>query len=460
MEAPSLEVLRATLVIARANRWPPAEISELERAIKEKSNGHGEHQLPDPMGGHEFLNQVDVEPEWIVPGLIPEKSLGMLAGPPGSAKTFAAIRAAADATQATHQVLLVEEECSGWDMRRRLRAAGADPMFFSVLHQKGVRIDAPEWVEHLQRHLEGVALCILDPLSNLHGLDDREQDAMVALWAILANLQRSSGAAIMVVHHTVKTSWVGDVPQLADIRGSSIIAGRLDWAYVLKPLVTTDKDEQPEEELQAVQETTLFEQHCVKMRGWAAPKPRVAELHNVCINGSQDMVPTLLWKDTSPKQAKRKHRQSTLRVRVLEACRQYDCESANAIWKAMGTNRTETMATIAELRRTGELVQDETTRIFRPSKVVVGFTGTASTNTGTGTTEVEGVVPGTVPPRGGTRYPPTSESREESETVPVVSGTTCCLSKGCSQPQAGPGIPWCLEHWNEQKKRFTAKGDA
>jgi hypothetical protein len=433
------------------------EIAKLQEAIKAKSNGHEGKQLPEPMGGWDFLSQVDIEPEWIVKGLIPEKSLGMLAGPPGSAKTFAAIRCAADATQAGHETLIVEEECSGWDMRRRLRAAGADPTLFRVLHQQGVRIDTPEWVEHLKRHLEGIALCILDPLSNLHGLDDREQDAMIALWAILADLQRSSGTALMVVHHTVKTSWVGDTPQLADIRGSSVIAGRLDWAYVLKPLITAAKEEAPEEELQAVLETKLFEQHCVKMRGWAAPAPRVAELRNVVINGAHDEVPTLAWQDFTPKQAKRKHRQHSLRVRVLEVCKAQDCDSANAIWKAMGTNRNDTLAMVAELKRSGELVLDATTRFYRPSDVVVSIAGTGP---GIGTTKGQGVGVVPTPYRGGTTHTTPPEYIENEVVVPDQVGTTHCLTKGCVQPRASATNAWCEEHWAEQLARYSGEGKA
>ena len=193
------------------------------------------------------------------------------------------------------------------------------------------RIDAPEWVEHLKRHLDGVKLAILDPLSNLHGLDDREQNAMVAIWSILGELQRNSGCTLLVVHHTVKTSWVGEVPQLADIRGSSVIAGRLDWAYVLKPLILKEKSEELEEELHAAQEARLFELHCVKMRGWAQPPPRVAELQNAVLPGNHEVVPALVWQDGTPKQAKRKQRDSQLRARVLTTCRVNDCESANAI---------------------------------------------------------------------------------------------------------------------------------
>ena len=266
----------------------------------------GSTTLPEPVGGHAFLDQVDVEPEWIVPGLIPENTLGMLAGPPGSAKTFAVMRFLAEATKAGHYSHLLEEECSGWDLRRRLRAAEVDPMFLWVLHQQGARIDAPEWIEHLKRHLEGVKLAVLDPLSNLHGLDDREQDAMVAIWSILGELQRNSGTTLLVVHHTVKTSWVGDTPQLADIRGSSVIAGRLDWAYVLKPLILKERAEEPEDELQAVQEANLFELHCVKMRGWQQPKARVAELQEM----GPERIPALVWQDASPKQVRRGQRDS------------------------------------------------------------------------------------------------------------------------------------------------------
>ena len=402
----------------------------------------GSTTLPEPVGGHAFLDQVDVEPEWIVPGLIPENTLGMLAGPPGSAKTFAVMRFLAEATKAGHYSHLLEEECSGWDLRRRLRAAEVDPMFLWVLHQQGARIDAPEWIEHLKRHLEGVKLAVLDPLSNLHGLDDREQDAMVAIWSILGELQRNSGTTILVVHHTVKTSWVGDTPQLADIRGSSVIAGRLDWAYVLKPLILKERAEEPEDELQAVQEANLFELHCVKMRGWQQPKARVAELQEM----GPERIPALVWQDATPKQVRRGQRDTAIRQRILTVCSGGECASANDILKATGTQRQATLLLIKQMKASGELVLDSATRLYKP-RDEVGGSGRFRVVPGTSGVGLGGVVPdslGKEPPKTGT-----SETEEEGVLVPVETGTTTplgCIWPGCSAPRHEV-LAWCVTHW-------------
>jgi hypothetical protein len=403
--------------------------------------------LPEPIGGHAFLEQVDIEPEWIVPGLIPEGTLGMLAGPPGSAKTFAVMRFLADATHAGHDSLLLEEECSGWDLRRRLRAAKVEPTAFRVLHQQGARLDDPIWVEHLKRQLEGVKLAILDPLSNLHGLDDREQNAMVAIWGILGDLQRSSGATLLVVHHTVKTSWVGDTPQLADIRGSSVIAGRLDWAYVLKPLVLKERTEEPEEELQAVQEASLFELHCVKMRGWSQPKARVAELQDIEVGPEKS--PALVWADASPKQVRRGQRKAALRQRILAVCRNGDCDSANAILKACGTQRQATLSLIRQMKEAKEIAIDPVTRLYKPQVDGTG-SGRFRVVPGTGGDGLGGVVPN---PLGG--EPPRTtpqETIEKEDEFPVPTGTSTtpqvlsCIWAQCAEPRH-QDLAWCVKHW-------------
>lgn len=403
----------------------------------------GPEGLPDPIGGHAFLEQVDVEPEWIVPGLIPENSLGMLAGPPGSAKTFAVMRFLAEATRASHDSLLVEEECSGWDLRRRLRAAEVEPLNLRILHQQGARIDAPEWVEHLKRHLDGVRLAVLDPLSNLHGLDDREQNAMVAIWSILGELQRNSGCTLLVVHHTVKTSWVGDTPQLADIRGSSVIAGRLDWAYVLKPLILKERTEEPEEELHAVQEASLFELHCVKMRGWSPPKPRVAELQEM----GAEKIPALVWQDASPKQVRRGQKEAALKQRILAVCRMGDCDSANAILKATGTQRQATLQLIRQMKDAGELVLDPVTRLYKPPSDGTG-SGRFRVVPGTSPGSTEKVVP---TPLGGEPLSTSADDSPGKEVVfPVEAGTSTaplsCIWPECPEPRH-QDLAWCVKHW-------------
>ena len=409
----------------------------------------GFHELPEPLGGYAFLEKVHIEPEWIVPGLIPENTLGMLAGPPGSAKTFAVMRFLAEATQASRDCLLLEEECSGWDLQRRLKAVDIAPVNLRILHQAGARIDDAEWIEHLKRHMEGTDLVVLDPLSNLHGLDDREQDAMVTIWGILGDLQRNSGATLLVVHHTVKTSWVGDVPQLADIRGSSIIAGRLDWAYVLKPLILKERTEEPEDELQAVQEAKLFELHCVKMRGWSPPKPRVAELLGV--KSKEETIPALVWQDASPKQVRRGQRDAALRTRIVAVCRSGELDSANAILKAAGTQRQATLLLIKQMRDSGDLVRDPLSKCYKPKSDVDGSSrfrvvpGTSGEGLGR-------VVPN---PQGGEPPKPPPEETTQSEavvSVPTGTGTTTCLWVGCSEQRHGD-VAWCVTHWEQKLGR-------
>jgi hypothetical protein len=353
----------------------------------------------------------------------------------------------------------VEEECSGWDLQRRLKAAGIVPLNLRVLHQAGARIDSQDWVDHLKRHMEGSKLVIMDPLSNLHGLDDREQSAMVTIWGVLGDLQRNSGCTLLVVHHTVKTSWVGDVPQLADIRGSSVIAGRLDWAYVLKPLILKERTEEPDEELQAVQDAKLFELHCVKMRGWAAAKPRVAELLDVKMGGSDESVPALIWQDATPKQVRRGQRETALRVRILAVCRNNECESANAIWKAAGTGRSDTLRLIKEMKASGELVVDSFTRLYKPQDSGSG-TSRFRVVPSTRVVGVDEVVP--TPLRGGTTRTTVSETVEKEEVVPDETGTSptlkelSCIWANCVEPRSG-GLAWCVKHWEGMTK--PANGD-
>jgi KaiC/GvpD/RAD55 family RecA-like ATPase len=303
----------------------------------------------------------------VVEGLVPEDSLGILAGPPGGAKTFAALRLLADASTAGHVGLLVEEECSAWDLKRRFRAAGGDFSRLRVLHQRGVRLDAPEWFERLERASFGCALVVLDPLANLHGLDDREQDDMATLFGLLSKLQRAARTALTVVHHTGKVAWGPDVPRLADIRGSSVIAGRLDWAYVLKPLVTRRANEEEEEEA-AAERATRFEVHCVKMRSFQAPRPRVGVLETSLDADGAPAGAMLRWEAGSVRQARTAARTATVEAKVLAFCAKHEATSTKGVWEAMGGRKVDVMHSVRDLLARGLLTHDAF-NVIRPVSV-------------------------------------------------------------------------------------------
>jgi hypothetical protein len=178
-------------------------------------------------------------PAWLVEGLWIEEGVGMIAGPPKSAKTWLAIDLAISVASGTpclgrfqvpepRRVLLYAAEDGAAIVRQRIEAICAHrgvpieriPLF--VITADSIRLDTPTDQARLARTVEGVQppLLILDPLVRVYGsIDENFVGDVSALLAYLRSLQRASGCAIALVHHARKNGPTSSPGQT--LRGSS-----------------------------------------------------------------------------------------------------------------------------------------------------------------------------------------------------------------------------------------------
>lgn len=206
----------------------------------------------EPVTVAEFLSATPDPPDDLVEGLLGPGELGVLAAEPKLGKTWFAIQlgiaVASGSGLAAHwavpkpaRTLLVVEEGRPGDLRDRLRqllpdSAAADLGLF-VLAFDGIRLDLPDHVAELIRHIKalGIGLVILDPLYRMHQQD--ENDA-VAMRPVISALRRvaDTGAAVLLVHHLRKPARdarSNGGASGADLRGTGALHAAYDTGILL-----------------------------------------------------------------------------------------------------------------------------------------------------------------------------------------------------------------------------------
>jgi hypothetical protein len=188
--------------------------------------------------------------KWLVRDLWLDQGVGIIGGEPKSYKSFAAAQLATCVASgkpmfsryevAQGRVLMFNAEDRPTMTRNRVAqmARALDVDFASLdLHLIDVpalRLDDAEQVERLSRTVAYLrpALLILDPMRDLHGLDENDAQIVSALLAPLRILQRAYACAVLLVHHMAK---VTESPRRAGqrLRGSSALHGWVDSALYL-----------------------------------------------------------------------------------------------------------------------------------------------------------------------------------------------------------------------------------
>ena len=327
---PTPDVLRATLTIAQAERWPAAEIQVLRRAIRESLNGQG---LPLPEPASAFLEREYPPPTWLVENLIPSNTIGAIAGPSFSGKTLVAIHATALATQRGHRVTYVLEEGTAQDFKARLQAARVAPEFLQLMFQAGARIDSPEWVEHWKDVLSGQDIAFFDTFSDVTAVDQLDPKGMLAIFKAVRSIRIATGCTIVLLMHSPKAVFKGDTaPSLADVFGSVVAVNHMDFVH----LIRTMKDD--DEEVAGAVEV-----HCRKLRsaGSAPPGPRTGEIVEHELDGGTT-VSFRFTEGVSPKEAKLVARTEKVRSQVLAYIAEHRVSSANAVVEGLG-GKTQTV---------------------------------------------------------------------------------------------------------------------
>jgi hypothetical protein len=179
---------------------------------------------------------------WIIDGLLSAGSVALVVGAPGSAKTYSLLDAAVCVAQgapwltcATRQapVLVVDEESGPRRMARRLgdvlrgHSAGPEtPVFYTSLARFDLRKagDLAALADAVDE--TGARLVIVDALvDTMPGGDENAVADVHPVFMALRGIAETTGAAIVVIHHTNKAG---------GYRGSSAMHGAVDVMILVK----------------------------------------------------------------------------------------------------------------------------------------------------------------------------------------------------------------------------------
>ena len=171
-------------------------------------------------------------PKILVAPYIAANSIILVQGAPGSGKTFFLMYLALQASLPGRRTLLVLEEGARFAIGERFAKVVREPRAFDrvllVALHRGFRLDDRQAVERLAAELAegGFELLLLDPFSDMHGIDENDQRAMAAIRDNLKLLARV--VAVVLVVHTRKEAWKRSGNSIADARGSGVLAGAAD----------------------------------------------------------------------------------------------------------------------------------------------------------------------------------------------------------------------------------------
>jgi len=169
-------------------------------------------------------------PSWLIPDLFPAEGVSVLFGPPGSLKSYLAIRWAAELAALGIGVVYVAGE----------GANGIAQRLFAWQQANGVGDDLPLWIMDeapwaaddkaklaFCKKLETVKpqLVILDTLArSAVGLNENDAKDMGLMISFLDAIKVKLRTAVLVVHHTGKEEGRG-------MRGSNALEGAVDAAF-------------------------------------------------------------------------------------------------------------------------------------------------------------------------------------------------------------------------------------
>lgn len=188
--------------------------------------------------------------KWLVQDLWLDQAVGIVGGEPKSYKSFVSAQLAVcvaagmpmfgEHTTQKGRVLMFNAEDRPSMTRNRVhqmcRSMDIDitALDLHLVDVPMLRLDDVEQREKLDRTVARLkpALVILDPLRDLHGLDENDAQVVSELLAPLRIMQRVHKCAVMIVHHMAKAT---ELARRAGqrLRGSSALHGWIDSALYL-----------------------------------------------------------------------------------------------------------------------------------------------------------------------------------------------------------------------------------
>lgn len=222
--------------------------------VKSQNAGSVDHPEPAPDDVFPTITVAAVPDEgpvkWLVRELWQDQAVGIVGGEPKSYKSFVSTQIAVcvasgkpifgeHETQQGRVLMFNAEDRPSMTRNRvhqmcRAMDVNIATLDFHLVNVPALRLDDAEQMERLDRTVGQLkpVLVILDPLRDLHGLDENDAQVVSALLAPLRVMQRVHGCSVMVVHHMAKaTEFSRRAGQR--LRGSSALHGWIDSAIYL-----------------------------------------------------------------------------------------------------------------------------------------------------------------------------------------------------------------------------------
>jgi len=209
---------------------------DIYKALWEKAEQTGELLLHTERM-KDLLNEQFPPEVWIVDQLIPDESVTILSGSPGSFKTWLymelAVKVATGRTAFGHfktkhtGVLVIDEESGKRRLQKRFKQLGAtddSPIHFTS--RIGYKINQL-YVEAIARKARelGTGLIVFDSFTRFNGADENASGDMAQLMDYYRQLA-DAGFAVLILHHNRKG--VGGQNPAMEMRGSSDILASAD----------------------------------------------------------------------------------------------------------------------------------------------------------------------------------------------------------------------------------------
>jgi hypothetical protein len=192
------------------------------------------------------LQAAQEQKPWLIERLWSAGAVGIVSGPPKALKTWMALEMALSVAAGVPCLETFPVHCSGTvllyaaeeprpALHSRLQVLAQnhglklDQVDIRVIAADSLRLDRQQDRELLAATVafHRPVLLILDPLIRLHGLDENQSGPMAELLGYFRTLQRSTGTAIIIVHHSTKHRTSSSAPGQR-LRGSSDLYAFVD----------------------------------------------------------------------------------------------------------------------------------------------------------------------------------------------------------------------------------------